>query len=89
MGLAKSLLLPQRVSLKRTNKAALLSAKKKLHYSGIQSLFLARRKKIRLCVNGRLRMRNGLARNCGYVRMEDLGCVVDSQGIVVMLEWEI
>ena len=28
-------------------------------------------------------------KNCGYVRMEDLGCAVDSRGIVVMLEWEI
>ena len=34
-------------------------------------------------------MRNGLARNCGYVQMEDLGCAVDSQGIVVMLEWAV
>ena len=67
MGLAKSLLLPQRVSLKRTNRAAPLSAKKKIHYRGIQSLFLARRKEIRLCVNEKFRMRNGLARNCGYV----------------------
>ena len=33
-------------------------------------------------------MHNGLARNCGYVRMEDLGCTVDSQGIVVMGDLE-
>ena len=61
---------------------------KKLH-KGILSLFLARRKELWLCANERFRMHNGLARNCGYVRMEDLGCAVDSQGIVVMLEWEI
>ena len=29
------------------------------------------------------------ARNCGHARMKDLGCAVDVQGIVVMLEWEI
>ena len=29
------------------------------------------------------------ARNCGYARMKDLGCAMDSQGIVVMCEWKI
>ena len=29
------------------------------------------------------------ARNCGYGRIEDLGCAVVSQGIVVMREWKI
>ena len=29
------------------------------------------------------------ARNCGYARMKDLGCTMDSQGIVVMCEWKI
>ena len=62
---------------------------KKLHYRGIQSLFLARRKELWLCANEGFRMRNGLAWNCGYVRMEDLGCAVDSQGIVIMPELEI
>ena len=62
---------------------------KKLHYRGIQSLFLAKCKESWLCANERFRMHDGLARNCGYVRMEDLGCTVDSQGIVVTLEWEI
>ena len=55
---------------------------KKLHYKGIQSLFLSKRKELWLCATQRFRMRNGLARNCGEVRMEDLGCAVDSQGIV-------
>ena len=63
---------------------------KKLHYRGIQSLFLTKRKELWLCATQRFRMRNGLARNCGYqVLVEDLGCAVDSQGIVAMLEWEI
>ena len=29
------------------------------------------------------------ARNCGYARMKDLGCAMDSQGIVVMCGWKI
>ena len=62
---------------------------KKLHYRGIQSFFLTKRKKLWLCATQRFRMRNGLARNCGSVRMEDLGCAVDLQGIVAMLEWKI
>ena len=62
---------------------------KKLHYRGIQSLFLAKCKESWLCANERFRIRNGIARNCGYVWIEDLGCAVDSQGFVVMLEWEI
>ena len=62
---------------------------KKLHYRGIQSLFLAKCKELWLRANERFRMCNRLTRNCGYVQMEDLGCTVDSQGIVVMLEWDI
>ena len=38
---------------------------KKLHYRGIQSLFVARRKELWLCANERFRMRNRLAKNCG------------------------
>ena len=38
---------------------------KKLHYRGIQSLFLTKRKELWLCAAQRFRMRNGLARNCG------------------------
>ena len=62
---------------------------KKSHYRGIESLFLAKRKELWLCANETFRMRNGIARNFGYVRMEDLGCAVDSQGVVVMLKWDI
>ena len=70
--------------------ASLLALAKSIYYyRGIQSLFLAKRKALWLCANERFRMGNGFARNCGYVRMEDVGCTVDSQGIVVMLEWEI
>ena len=39
---------------------------KKLHYRGIQSLFLTKRKELWLCATQRFGMRNGLARNCGY-----------------------
>ena len=38
---------------------------KKLHYRGIQSLFLTKRKQLWLCATQRFGMRNGLARNCG------------------------
>ena len=50
---------------------------KKLHYRGIQSLFLAKRKELWLCANGRFRMRSRLARNCCYIAMGDLECAVD------------
>ena len=43
-----------------------LSNRQKLHYRGIQSLFLIKRKELWLCATERFRMRNGLARNCGY-----------------------
>ena len=62
---------------------------KKSHYRGIESLFLAKRMELWLCANETFRMRNGLARNFGYARMKHLGCAMDSQGILVMLEWEI
>ena len=29
------------------------------------------------------------AGNCGYARLKDLGCAMDSQGIVVKCEWKI
>ena len=51
---------------------------KKLHFRGIQSLFLARCKELWLCANERFRMRNVLARNCGYAGKGDLEiCEVD------------
>ena len=52
---------------------------KKLHYRGIQITFSRQKcKESWLGANERFRMRDGLARNCGYVRMEDLGCTVNS-----------
>ena len=50
---------------------------KKLHYRGIQSFFLTKRKELWFSANGRFRMRSRLARNCGYVGMEDLDVAVD------------
>ena len=44
---------------------------KKLHYRGTQSLLLAKRKELWLCVNESLRMRSTPARNCGFAGMED------------------
>ena len=29
------------------------------------------------------------ARNCGYARLKDLGCAMDSQGILVKCKWKI
>ena len=49
---------------------------KKLHYRGIQSLFLTKRKELWLCATQRFRMRSRLARNCGYARM-GIECPVD------------
>ena len=54
-----------------------LSNRQKLHYRGIQSLFLAKE----------LWLSN--ARNCGYTRMKDLGRAIGSQRIVVMCKWKI
>ena len=54
---------------------------KKLHYRGIQSLFLTKRKELWLSTNGRFRMRSRFARNCGYAGMEDLECTVNAQWI--------
>ena len=50
---------------------------KKLHYRGIQSRFLTKRKELWLCATQSFGMRNGLARNFGYARMGDLECAVD------------
>ena len=69
------LLLPQRVSLKRTSEAALIS--RRLHYRGLKSLFLTKRKELWLSANGRLRMRRD---NCNELSLfangNILGCAV-------------
>ena len=49
----------------------------KIHYRGIQSLFLTKRKELWLSANGKCGMRSRLARNCGYARRGDLECAVD------------
>ena len=54
----------------------------------IQSLFLAKRKELWLFANDRFRMRNGLARNCGYVLMADLGRVVDYHVLSSYTDWQ-
>ena len=68
------------MSLKQTSKAASSSSLIgiRLHYRDLQSLFLTKRKELCLCANGTFRMRTGNgARNCGYARMEHLGCAVE------------
>ena len=48
---------------------------RRLHYRGLQSLFVTKRKELWLCANGRVRMRSGMPQ--GIVVMhewEDLGC---------------
>ena len=57
-------------NLKRTNEAALWSAKN--YIIGASNHFFLPN-----------------ARNCGYARMKDLGCAIDSQGIVDMCKWKI
>ena len=49
---------------------------RRLHYRGLQSLFLNKRKELWLCANGRFRMRCGMRKDCGYARMVGLACAV-------------
>ena len=50
---------------------------RRLHYRGLQSLFLIKRKELWLCANGRFRMRNGMPQGIVVMReLEDLGCAV-------------
>ena len=61
---------------------------KRLHYRGLQSLFLTKRKELWLCANGRFRMRNGMRKElwlCANFRM----CSDMAQGTVVMRQWMI
>ena len=49
---------------------------KRLHYRGLQSLFLTKRKGLWLCASGRFRMRRGMPQGIVVIReWEDLGCV--------------
>ena len=61
----------------QTNERGSSLISRRLHYKGLQSLFLTKRKELWLCANGRVRMRSGMPR--GIVVMlewEDLGCPV-------------
>ena len=50
---------------------------RRLHYRGLQSLFLTKRNELWLCANGRFRMRSGMPRGIVVMReWEDLGCAV-------------
>ena len=62
---------------------------KKLHYRGVQSPFLARRKGLWLCANERFRMRNGIARNCGFAGMGDLECAVDCHVLSSYIDFQL
>ena len=70
------LLLTQRVSLKRTVRGSSLISRR-LHYRGLQSLFLTNRKELWLCASERFRMRSGMPQGIVVMReWEDLGCTV-------------
>ena len=48
---------------------------RRLHYRGLQSLFLTKRKGLWLCASGRFRMRSGMPQGIVVMReWEDLGC---------------
>ena len=48
---------------------------RRLHYRGLQSLFLTKRKELWLCASGRFRMRSGMPQGIVVMReWEDLGC---------------
>ena len=55
---------------------------RRLHYRGLQSLFLTNRKGLWLCASGRFRMRSGMPQ--GIVVMcewEDLGCAANQSHV--------
>ena len=55
---------------------------RRLHYRGLQSLFLTKRKELWLSARGRFRMRSGMPQ--GIVVMcewEDLGCAADQSHV--------
>ena len=48
----------------------------RLHYRGLQSLFLTKRKELCLCASRRFRMRSGMPQGIVVMReWKDLGCV--------------
>ena len=62
---------------------------RRLHYRGLQSLFLTKRKELCLCANGRFRMRSVMRKEywlCANGRFRMRSGM--PQGIAVMREWE-
>ena len=62
---------------------------RRLHYRGLQSLFLTKRKGLWLCANGSFRMRSGMRKElwlCANGRFRMRSGM--PHGIVVMREWE-
>ena len=50
---------------------------RRLHYGGLQSLFLTKREELWFCANARVRMRSGIPQGIVVMReWEDLGCTV-------------
>ena len=50
---------------------------RRLHYRGLQSLYLAKRKELWLCANGRFRMRSGMRKELWLCAIRNiLGCAV-------------
>ena len=63
---------------------------RRLHYRGLQSLFLTKRKELWLCANGEFRMRSGGHKelwSCANGRFRTCSDMV--QGILVMRQWMI
>ena len=49
---------------------------RRLHYRGLQSLFLTKRKELWLCANGRFRMRSGMRKELWLYTNERFRCAV-------------
>ena len=62
---------------------------KKLHYRGIQSRFLTKRKELWFCGNSEILDAQWTRKELWLSANGRFGCAVDLQGIVAMLEWEI
>ena len=71
----KNLIIPAAASEPEANERGSSLISRRLHYRGLQSLFLTKRKGLWLCASGRFSMRCGMPQ--GIVVMpewEDLGC---------------
>ena len=55
---------------------------RRLHYRGLQSLFLTKRKGLWLCASRRFRMRSGMPQGIVVMReWEDLGCAANQSHV--------